>query len=149
MKTPQWLCLADARTCRLLRVDVTDAGRLHLEKIDSLGNQHEDDKQHRGSQELARLVERGRPSQDDGGNFKTIERRRFAKDAASWITRHIDRQSIDNLHLFAASSMIGEIRHAAGKRMWKHTIEHEADLNSIPQGELAKHPTVKSALGAA
>jgi protein required for attachment to host cells len=144
-----WLCLADARSCRLLRATRTNTGRWHVDEIDALENEWEDLKQHERPNELARLAERGAPSYADNGHQKEEERRRFARDAAAWIARHLNVHEIAALHLFAAPSMIGEIRAKADKRLWRLTKEHEADLNSIPRGDLVKHPAIKTALNGA
>jgi protein required for attachment to host cells len=144
-----WLCLADARSCRLLKATRTNTGRWHLDEIDTIENEWEDSKQHERPNELARLVERGTPSYADNGHQKEEERRRFARDAADWISKRLHRHEIASLHLFAAASMIGEIRAKADKKLWRRTTEHEADLNSIPQGKLVKHPAIRTALNGA
>jgi protein required for attachment to host cells len=148
-RAAHWICLADTRTCRLLRATRTGNGRWHLDEIDTLANQWEDDKEHGRPNALARVSERaGAPSFAGRGHQQEEGRRRFARDAAAWIAARLGRHEIDRLELFAAPSMVGELRHAADRRTRSLAREHEADLNSIPIGDLARHPAIEGVLGA-
>lgn len=144
-----WICLADTRTCRLLKATRTGNGRWHLDEIDTLANQWEDDKQHGRPNALAHMSERaGAPSFADRGQQRQEERRRFARDAAAWIAARLGRHDIDRLDLFAPPAMVGELRQAADRKTRSLAREHEADLNSIPIGDLARHPAIENVLGA-
>jgi len=143
-----WICLADTRTCRLLRATRTGNGRWHLDEIDTLANQWEDDKEHGRPNALARVSERaGAPSFANRGHQQEEERRRFARDAVAWIAARLGRHGIERLELFASASMVGQLRQLADRKVRSRAREHEADLNSIPIGELSRHPAIEGVLG--
>lgn len=143
----RWFCLADKRSCRLLKAEFNSGGRWHIDEIEALENQWEDDKQHGRPETLASLPERGgAPSFAARPHQEEEEERRFANDAVEWIDKCVRSHDIDELQLFSSPSMIGRIRDAARKDLWSVMREHEANLNPMRTGELVKHPAIERVL---
>jgi protein required for attachment to host cells len=134
--------VVDAGRGRLLECSRTPAGRLHVDEIESIENDHE-------------AYEHGRPSPRagksgntyaSGGHESEHQLHRFAKEVAVWIERKSDQLGLEAVSVFSAPRFLGELRKLYGPALARRVREHSADLTHLAAAGLARHPAVEELL---
>jgi hypothetical protein len=147
-----WIVIADGRGASLWGCHRISDGTLHVERLKSLGNAHEDEHQHgrpilsggaerRGS--VARSGARAAPHVVSGGHTHEEEQRRFAREVSSWLV-DARRNLKGRVTVFAPARFLGFLRAELVKE--DHTDLREGELTNLRPHELAAHPAIVSAV---
>lgn len=135
-----WVVVVDGERARLLR-GTRPNGRPHLDLVSTIENDHLEDKQY------------GRPTLMRGGTNPTLlapghqqeERaKRFAREIANWLTKTHRDSHVASFDVFAPPRLMGALRQEWSKELGPHIREHQAELNWIGDGQLAKHPVIEA-----
>ena len=139
-----WIVVADAERGRLLHCRRTQAGSAQVKDVDRIDHSRDDYEHQRPSPRMGGTGD----TQDDHEDEE--EARRFARRLADWINRHVNRQDIPELVLFAAPRFLGTLRQLNGQSSLPDDCDlRECDLTSLTISELTEHPRITELLEAA
>lgn len=138
MAHAQWVLTADEGVGRLLRVERTASGHVHVDVDDEI---HDTWAEH----------QHGRPSPLSGksghsyaswGHEGETRRTRFAKEIAVWMEQQAEDLHIDRVVVFAPPRFLGALRDAWSPRFAIRVQEQLGDLAHLSPGDLACHDSI-------
>ena len=130
----------------LWRGGFTAHGTPHLDRLDGIANRwREPDQSHERHRPSPLAAKDGHTHAAPTREAETF-RRRFAKDLVRWLDRIVDHRGIPRLHVFGPARLLREVHRCARPTLIDRLDAHEANLSSLPPGELALHPAVSAVL---
>lgn len=132
-----WMVVSDAKGGRLLRGNVTEQGRIHLEEVDRVNSVQD--------------VERGRASSPPGrkdfrvGAKRESEEhlRRVANDLMHWLEHQAAKWRISQVTLFAPPRLVSVLREVRSLSLSGRVNIQARDLAQLKIAALARHPSVR------
>lgn len=151
----RWILTADRRRAALYACARAPGGRVHLEEVCSIRNEHEAEHERGRPAILGGAERRGAraassalasPQAASFGHTEAEERRRFARDVSRWLEQARRELMLDPLSVLAPPHLLGLLRDEMGGLV-RPADFHAADLAHLPVVELAEHREVKEILG--
>lgn len=143
------LFVVDSRTAHACTCHRSESGTWKIETLDSVTSQWEDYHEHGRPSSLGRGPTANAAQHFASRGHETEEEvRRFARDAAEWISGVLAAQRSPNAHVFAASRFLAPLRNALGAHAESVSL-HEGEFTRLRPGELAAEPAIVEALNAA
>ncbi len=145
-----WIVTLGARRGRLIKAATEPAGRWRTEQIDEIRNRWEG--YHERGRPVGLSKGNGRRGTSEGYSFAAGShdgeemRRRFARDVSRWLIRHIKRQSMESVDVFAPPSILGTLRDEMPRNLNGRIRVHQGQLNPIGVGKLPEHSAISSLL---
>lgn len=141
--TQRWAIVADERSARLITVERTRMGSVHVDEHATIEN-NQTEHQHSRPSPLASKdghTHAANPAED------ATLRKRFAKELAKWAEKQAKKHNVERLNVFAPAKLLGDLRNewSPGAPVSEQT-EHKAEIAHLDAGRLSKHDAIASLL---
>jgi len=137
----RWMVVVDTRRARLLSLEHTPWGRLHVEERALLEEHWEEREHHRPSMLAAGGRSFAQPARE-----REERRRRFGREAVKWIERQLEQHHVDHAEVLCATTLLGELRNACPDSLAARIGVRACDVARLSTAQLASHPAVTDAL---
>ncbi len=146
----RWIAIVDGQAARLVLFRGLPGGHWHAEAGSTLESSWLDEKQqgrpHRLGGRSSSTHEHVLPSVPEGVDSEM--RLRFVRDIVDWLEHSCGPRLREDPEIFASAGMFGPLREELTRRHHRLGI-HDVSLANLRIGQIATHPAVLGAIGAA
>ena len=140
-----WFIVVDGGRGRLLSGRRIPHGRIHIDEHETIANHAaEHEHEHGRPSPRSRL---GGASYASAGHEAEHQLHRFAKEVTAWIEAKVAQHRIEQVTVFSAPKLLGEMRKLYSPALAERIREHQADLTQVSTAALARHPAVGELIG--
>jgi protein required for attachment to host cells len=136
MRKPVWFMVASRNTARLMRGQMIDGGRCHVQEEAIFEHESLEKEFHRPSSRM------GRAGSTQESHIAEEAMARFARKVANELEKMMQEKGIGDMKLFAPPRMMGALKKAVPNRVADRINHYQADLAHLPDASLAKYPEV-------